>query len=171
LQASQQGDYEVFVSKDNFKFNAAHFMAYPGFRERLHGHNYRIAVRVEGGLGADGYVVDFGDIKRAARDLCAKMNERVLVPMRSDCISIRRNAGQVEMTSEDGSFFSIPEDDCVLLDIVHSSAEELAAYLCQALSECLPVLAQRGATALEVAVAEAPNQEARFRCQLGSQDA
>ena len=42
-------------------------MAYPGFREPLHGHNYQIGVRVEGKLGFNGYVLDFGLIKRLAK--------------------------------------------------------------------------------------------------------
>lgn len=37
--------FEIYVSKDTFKFSASHFVAYPGFRERLHGlshpHFYR----------------------------------------------------------------------------------------------------------------------------------
>ncbi len=158
--------YQVFVSKDNFKFNAAHFMAYPGFRERLHGHNYRVSVRVEGDLGDDGYVVDFGDIKRAARDMCADLYEKLIVPVESDCIVIRRDGGQVEMVCEDGSRFSFPEDDCAFLPIRHSSAEELAAFLCHHLRERLTVLDQRKVCRLEVAVAEAPNQEARFAIDL-----
>ncbi|OWZ13632.1 hypothetical protein PHMEG_00013007 [Phytophthora megakarya] len=36
---------KVHVSKDYMKFNAAHFIAYKGFREKLHGHNYRLARR------------------------------------------------------------------------------------------------------------------------------
>ena len=32
--------YEVQVKSERFKFNAAHFVAFPGYRERLHGHNY-----------------------------------------------------------------------------------------------------------------------------------
>ena len=39
--------YSVFVAKADFKFNAAHFVAYKGFRERLHGHNYTVGVRLE----------------------------------------------------------------------------------------------------------------------------
>lgn len=161
-----QGQYEVFVSKDDFKFNAAHFMAYPGFRERLHGHNYRVAVRIEGERGADGYVVDFGDIKKAARAVCSRMNERVIVPMNSDCLDIEVADGQVQLRSEDGSRFSFPEADCVCLPIAHSSAEELAEYICSQLVEALDLLASRDVHTLEVAVAEAPNQEARFRAQL-----
>lgn len=158
--------FEVYVSKDSFKFNAAHFIAYQGFRERLHGHNYRVSVRMEGPVGGDGYVVDFGDIKRAARDVCSALNERTIIPMLSDVITIRLEEGQVHMVCEDGTCFSFPEDDCALLDIRHSSAEELAAYLGEKLKAALPILETRGVTILEVGVAEAPNQEARFRIQL-----
>ena len=160
------GRYEVYVSKDSFKFNAAHFIAYPGFRERLHGHNYRVSVRVEGPVGPDGYVVDFGDIKRATRGICARLNERVIVPMLSDVLTIVVADGEVKITCEDGTRFSFPEADCAFLDIGHSSAEDLAAFLCLQLRDELPVLQQRGVTFLEVGVAEAPNQEARFRLDL-----
>src|SRR6058998_1851291 len=50
--------YSVVVAKDYLKFAAAHFIAYPGFREPLHGHNYQVSVRVEADLGPDGYVLD-----------------------------------------------------------------------------------------------------------------
>lgn len=158
--------FEVYVSRETFKFNAAHFIAYRGFRERLHGHNYRVSVRMVGPVGPDGYVVDFGDIKRAARDICKRLNERTIVPMRSDVLAIVREDGEVRLTCEDGTRFSFPEDDCALLDIVHSSAEELAEYLGGELLRELPILAQRGVSVLEVGVAEAPNQEARFRIEL-----
>jgi 6-pyruvoyl-tetrahydropterin synthase len=41
-------EFEVFVGKEDFKFSAAHFVAFDGFRERLHGHNYQVAVRLKG---------------------------------------------------------------------------------------------------------------------------
>lgn len=160
------GTFEVYVCKETFKFNAAHFIAYPGFRERLHGHNYRVSVRMEGPVGPDGYVVDFGDIKKATRDVCKALNERLVVPMESDVIAIRVHDGQVHMTCEDGTRFSFPEDDCALLPIRHSSAEELAEYLGGRLKATLPILETRGVTVLEVGVAEAPGQEARYRIRL-----
>jgi 6-pyruvoyltetrahydropterin/6-carboxytetrahydropterin synthase len=158
--------YQVFVSKDYFKFNAAHFMAYPGFRERLHGHNYRVSVRIEGRLGADGYVLDFGDIKKAARRICDEMDERLIVPMTSDVLRIERADGQVLILTEDGARFSIPESDCVLLPIAHSSAEELATYVCGRLVSEIAILEARAATWVEVTVAESPLQEARYRIEL-----
>jgi len=158
--------YQVFVSKDYFKFNAAHFMAYPGFRERLHGHNYRVAVRVEGRLGSDGYVLDFGDIKKAAKRICDEMDERLIVPMKSDVLKIDRVDGQILIVTEDGARFSIPESDCVMLPIAHSSAEELATYVCGRLVGEIGILESRGAAWIEVTVAESPLQEARYRIEL-----
>ena len=40
-------NFSVHVAKENLKFSAAHFIAYPGFREPLHGHNYQVAIRVK----------------------------------------------------------------------------------------------------------------------------
>lgn len=56
---------------------------------RLHGHNYTVGVRLEAeGVQHDGYVVDFGDIKKVARKLCKDLNELFLCPERSDVMQI-----------------------------------------------------------------------------------
>ena len=34
-----------------------------GFREKLHGHNYQVAISITGKVGDDGYVIDVHDIK------------------------------------------------------------------------------------------------------------
>ena len=64
MTTSTPSGFAISVAKENLKFSAAHFIAYPGFREPLHGHNYQVGVRVEGALGAMGYVLDFGLVKR-----------------------------------------------------------------------------------------------------------
>jgi len=158
--------YRVHVSKDYLKFAAAHFIAYKGFRESIHGHNYQVSVSVEGGLGVDGYVVDFGLVKEAAKRVCQRLDERVLLPAESDCLSFARADGQIAITYEDGSRFSFPESDVVLLPIVHSSAEELARYVLSEIRAELPDLQRRGAKSMEVGVAEAPGQVAYCRQDL-----
>lgn len=120
--------FKVHVTKDYLKFNAAHFMAYKGFREALHGHNYRVSVEVEGDLGAQGYVLDFGVVKEVARRVCKRLDEKVLIPAQSDCLTIREEAGQLIVRYERDEF-RFPLSDVLLLPIVHSSAEELARYL------------------------------------------
>ena len=71
------------MAKENLKFSAAHFIAYPGFREPLHGHNYQVGVRVEGRLSSTGYVLDFGLIKRLTKQIVDRLDERTLVPARA----------------------------------------------------------------------------------------
>jgi 6-pyruvoyl-tetrahydropterin synthase len=156
--------YSVVVAKDYLKFAAAHFIAYPGFREPLHGHNYQVSVRIEAELGPDGYVLDFGLVKRVAKALCEELDERVLLPERSDCLIVSRVDDAVEVTTEHGDRFRFPAADVRLLPIAHSSAEELAAHLLGRLRDALRAEAGgRGLVGLEVGVAEAPGQVAYCR--------
>jgi 6-pyruvoyltetrahydropterin/6-carboxytetrahydropterin synthase len=156
--------YSVVVAKDYLKFSAAHFIAYPGFREPLHGHNYQVSVRVEAELGGDGYVLDFGLVKRLAKDLCDELDERVLVPEASECLGVHVAADAVDVTTERGERFRFPAADVRLLPIRHSSAEEIAAYLLGRLRAALAAAAPgRGIVSLEVGVAEAPGQTAYCR--------
>lgn len=156
------------MRSERFKFHAAHFVAFRGFRERLHGHNYTVGVRVLGPLSAnDGYVIDFGDVKKVVRGVCEQLNERFLCPLRSDVLTIARSrdGANVVIDAEDGSHFSFPVDDCAMLPLVHSTAEELSAYLWHRTVEAFGVetLEARGVATLEIAVAETPTQEARYR--------
>ena len=77
MSSGFETSFEVRVAKDTFKFNAAHFVAFKGFRERMHGHNYQVSVRLLGSrkIGSDGYVVDFGDIKAVTKKVCKDLNE------------------------------------------------------------------------------------------------
>jgi dihydroneopterin triphosphate aldolase (PTPS-III) / 6-pyruvoyltetrahydropterin synthase len=163
-----EGGFSIHVAKENLKFSAAHFIAYPGFREPLHGHNYQVGVRVEGRLAATGYVLDFGLIKRLTKQIVDRLDERTIIPANSDCLEIRQQDGQVRVSYEHDSFV-FPAADVALLPIVHSSAEELARYIWGDLSR---ELSQREALSeivtLEVSVAEGPGQAAIYRQEVTS---
>ena len=66
----------------SFSFEAAHFL--PSFPEghkcrRLHGHSFTIDVVVEGPLDpVRGFLVDYGDIKRAVAPLQDELDHRLL---------------------------------------------------------------------------------------------
>eukprot|EP01035_Chromulina_nebulosa_P021443 gene21443-27776_t len=161
------GEYEIFLSKADFKFNCAHFIAHSGFREKLHGHNYRLSVKVIGGddIGYDGYLVDFGDIKKVARTLCSSINEYFICPMKSNDMVITVDDTQLCLTCEDGAKFSFPKTDCAMLPLYHSSAEELAHYFwCQIIKRIgIQNLKGKGIKLVEVSIAEAPQQIATYR--------
>ncbi|KAE8906560.1 hypothetical protein PF005_g15651 [Phytophthora fragariae] len=156
--------FKVHVSKDYMKFNAAHFIAFKGFREKLHGHNYRLAVTITGQIGPDGYVVDFGEIKKISRMICKDLNESFLVPMNSDVLKISFDDASVHILTEDNARFSFPKADCSLLPTAHSSAEELASCISNQLVDALTLsaLRERGVRKLEVTISEADNQFASY---------
>jgi 6-pyruvoyltetrahydropterin/6-carboxytetrahydropterin synthase len=53
----------MLVTKE-FTFEASHFLTkYFGKCERLHGHSYRLTVTVEGEIGTNDLVIDFGILK------------------------------------------------------------------------------------------------------------
>ena len=59
--------YQLFVEDH---FDAAHYLPdYQGKCERLHGHRFKVVIRVRGAaVGADGMVCDFAEMKRHLRD-------------------------------------------------------------------------------------------------------
>jgi 6-pyruvoyl-tetrahydropterin synthase len=155
--------FSIHVAKENLKFSAAHFIAYPGFREPLHGHNYQVGVRVEGRLAETGYVLDFGLVKKLTKEIVDRLDERTIIPRNSDCLIVEEKDGQVYVAYE-SERFAFPARDVALLPLIHSSAEELARYIW---GELCGLLRQRSALAdvlaIEVSVAEGPGQAAIYR--------
>jgi 6-pyruvoyl-tetrahydropterin synthase len=161
---SARESFRVHVTKDYLKFSAAHFIAYPGFRERLHGHNYRVSIALHGQLGPQGYVVDFGIVKRIARRLCDHLDEHVLIPVRSDCLTVREEGDGVVLRYEQDEF-RFPRDDVRLLPIVHTSVEELAQYLSGELRRELAAEGVGRLDAIEIGVEETTGQQAIHRSE------
>jgi 6-pyruvoyltetrahydropterin/6-carboxytetrahydropterin synthase len=69
--------YELTIERD---FSAAHLMReYPGACARLHGHNYRVLLSVEGKeLDDSGMLVDFSDLKGAFDEILDELDHRNL---------------------------------------------------------------------------------------------
>jgi len=163
-----KANFSIHVAKENLKFSAAHFIAYPGFREPLHGHNYQVGVYVEGKLAKTGYVIDFGLIKKLTKEIVDRLDERTLIPAHSDCLTVEGPSGGVVRIRYDNDEFVLPAADVCIVPIVHSSAEELARYIWQ---ELAAALGARGAlklvTTMEISVAEGPGQSAHYRSSTG----
>jgi 6-pyruvoyltetrahydropterin/6-carboxytetrahydropterin synthase len=154
--------FRVHVTKDYLKFSAAHFIAYKGFRETLHGHNYRVSVEIEGDLGPQGYVLDFGIVKQVAKRVCSRLDEKCIIPAASDCLRVRQDGAQVTVGYDDDEF-CFPCKDVVVLPIVHSSAEELARYIAGEIRRELRAARVEPFRAMEIGVEETTGQAAYFR--------
>ncbi len=144
------------LTRADIGFSAAHFSIHDGRSERLHGHNYHVTLGARGPLGPNGTIVDFSSLKTELRALCAQLDERMLVPTRSPHIHVEETTDGVVIV-EGSRRFVIPADDAVLLPVVNTTCECLAAHLLTGLRERLGGTAYR----LEVGVEETPGQGAR----------
>jgi len=69
--------YELFIQAD---FSAAHNLrGYKGKCERLHGHNWRVDLRLAGDrLNAEGLLLDFTEAKRILGEVLERFDHRYL---------------------------------------------------------------------------------------------
>jgi 6-pyruvoyltetrahydropterin/6-carboxytetrahydropterin synthase len=121
--------YYVRLTKDALVFSAAHFITYgDNLCERLHGHNYRVAVEIGGGLDENSYVVDFIALRDTLAPLVAELDHRMLLPAGHPTIRVEAGEREVEVTFEDRRWV-FPRGDCVLLPVPNTTTELLARYL------------------------------------------
>ena len=121
--------YKVRVTKDHLVFSSGHFITWGGGQcERLHGHNYRVAVEVEDDLGPDRYVFDFIALLDLTRALVGELDHRMLLPGRSSLIRVEPDGANWAVCFETRRW-SFPRDECVILPLANTTAELLADYL------------------------------------------
>ena len=127
--------YKVRVSKDYLVFCSGHFITYGGGQcERIHGHNYRVAVEVEDDLDKNEYVFDFLALRDLTRSLVDELDHRMLLPTRSTLIHLEEDGPNWRARYRD-RHWSFPRDECALLPIANTTAELLAGYLAGRLAE------------------------------------
>ena len=121
--------YQVKVTKDDLVFSAAHFITFNENEcERLHGHNYRTEVVIEGPLDENSYVVDFILLRETLREITGILDHHVLLPLRSKRIQVTEKEKEVVAQFQDRRWV-FPEEDCVLLPVANTTAELLAEWI------------------------------------------
>ena len=125
--------FKVRVTKDHLVFCSGHFISYEGDRcERLHGHNYRTAVEVEGDLDVNFYVFDFIALKHRTKLITDELDHRMMLPARNAQIVVSERPASYHVRYREREWL-FPREDCVLLPIENTTAELLARYIGQRL--------------------------------------
>ena len=150
--------FAISVDPGELHFNAAHFITFANSCENLHGHNFHVRIDARGDNDADDLVVDFVLLTRLAAGICARLNDKVLLPANSGVVKVEKRHRRVYVSSYDKQFV-LPEDNCCLLPVSNTTAEMLAWYIGEHL---LATLRRQGAASnvgeLEVSVEEADRQ-------------
>ncbi len=124
-----RASYRVDVTKESFVFSAAHFITFAGdICERLHGHNYAVRVAVEGPLDENRYVVDFIALRDAVLEVTQTLDHHVLLPDSHAEIKVTSDDRETTARFRDRRWV-FPNEDCAILPVVNTTAEELARVI------------------------------------------
>jgi len=156
-------DFSIKVNKQYFNFACSHFLIFQnGTREPLHGHNYRVSVCGKAPELSSDMVFDFLDIKPIIRQVCDSLDHRLLLPGENPLVKFLDSGPNLEYRTPDGSFFSFPKADVLVLPLSNISAERLAIYLAKEISQLIYAKYNFKFSELEVEVEETPGQSASF---------
>lgn len=121
----------IRISCSDLSFSASHFITFDAEHcEAVHGHDYRVAVRIEAAMNAEGYLVDFQLVRGIVRELIAPWDHRLLLPLMHPRMRVAREGSSVHVSLADRRWV-FPEGDCVLLPLANTTAEHLSQLLAE----------------------------------------
>lgn len=151
--------YRIRIARAEHKFSCAHMTVFPdGSKERLHGHNYTVAVSLDVARVELTAMIPFAPIKSMIGELCGAWKEHVLLAAQNPHFALIRDDAELEFTLC-GERYVLPRRDALLLPIDNISVEALAAHVATVLRNELRALGAP-ALALEVTIEESPGQGA-----------
>ncbi len=155
--------FRIRVDQDYLKFSSAHFLLFAnGECERVHGHNYRAWVELEGSLEPNDYVFDFITLKPLVKKICDRLDHRVLLPTQNADLRIEQRDSVIEAAYHEKQY-RFPAADVLLLPIHNTSAELLANYICGELKQELKArFGGRNLTTIRIGVEESFGQAASY---------
>jgi len=161
--------FSAQVTKDSLVFSAAHFITFNGnVCERLHGHNWRLDVHVKGQLDENGYVFDFIALRDASQAIVSELDHKVLLPDDHPSISVETSADGKEVTTRfEDRRWVFPVEDCQILPIANTTAELIAAWIAQRLTNDLKLARNTLVEELIVRVEENFGQWATCKTTIG----
>lgn len=165
--------FSIRLAKQDFKFSVAHFTIFgAATAEPLHGHNYRLALEVEGETVDElGLLADCDRLKRAARATCSALDDKMLLPEASPHLALGRSGG--EKGSGKGTVavrfadreYRFPAGEVLLLPMANVTMELLARWAWERIAR----VARGGAVqSLTVEIEETPGQLCRYRAALAA---
>ncbi len=123
----------LYIDKESHKFSAAHYTIFSAnSRERLHGHNYSVSVRIVAPVGGNGFSADYNVYKSRIKSLCESLDEYMLLAGNSPYQEIEEAGAcyRVKFAEEEMLFL---QSDTLVLPILNATVEEFSHLLLQRL--------------------------------------
>jgi 6-pyruvoyltetrahydropterin/6-carboxytetrahydropterin synthase len=146
------------LSSSNMKFAAAHFTIFSATeRENLHGHNFVVSARITSFLQDTGLMFDYQVFKKTLADMCALLDEKLLIPASSPYLNIINSEEEIIIKFANETLRFLPRD-VLLLPIANISVENLAYYFLSLMLEKKDLLEKNQVESLMINVASSPSQ-------------
>ena len=158
--------HRTFIAREQYKVSCAHMTVFPdGTKERLHGHNYSIALALDLDRIDLSAMVPFSPLKQALADLCAAWKERVLLAAHNPFFKVHREDDLEIEFHLCGDHYVLPKTDVLLLPCDNISVEALSVLVAARLRDTIERLSSH-ILGFEVTVAESPGQGATCAVSL-----
>jgi 6-pyruvoyltetrahydropterin/6-carboxytetrahydropterin synthase len=121
--------FRVLLQKEQLVFSSAHFITFAGdICECLHGHNYGVRGEVQGVLDENRYVIDFIAFRDNLAKIVKRLDHHMLLPLNHSMISVVPDGDEVVVRFKNKRWI-FPAEDCMLLPIINTTAEEIASWI------------------------------------------
>lgn len=151
----------IELAKEDMEFAAGHFTIFSATtRERLHGHNFRVAAKINAKKSDDrGMAFDYAVYKDILRNLCKKLDSYFLLPANSPYLRIEAEGDYYYAYFHEDKIPFLKKD-VLIMPLVNVSVEELAKwFLAQVVSDEVTIK-QHGVVGIYIQVFSGPGQSA-----------
>ncbi|NND81085.1 MAG: 6-pyruvoyl tetrahydropterin synthase [Gammaproteobacteria bacterium] len=148
----------IEIHKQYLHFSVAHFTIFSATsRERLHGHNFRIAVSITGEVDDNGLCFDYAIYKKVLQELCLKYDEYTLIAADSPHLTIEDD-GDYHRVIHNGVPMLLLKTDTILLPVRNVTIEEMSHYLLEQVLDDFSLVDELKIHQLEMRVSSGPDQ-------------
>ena len=144
----------------HIRFSAAHVI--PEYEKcgRLHGHTYAVHAIIAGIPDESGIIIDFSYLKSTLSKIVNELDHKIIIPSKNKVLSFSKEDTSISLSFR-GKTYVFPLEDCILLPIPSSSAENLSLYILRCfIKEIGP---PSNISSIEIGVDEGYGQGARVR--------
>jgi len=153
---------EIDGWKSKVKFSSAHLL--PGHKKCsiLHGHTYAIHAKFYGEKDRQDFVIDFSIVKSLLRKIADQLDHRILIPKTN--MNVKIDDKEIHIIFDDKKYV-FPKNDCVLLPMDSTTAENLSEFILNELVKELDI--PNNVKKLKIGVNEGFGQGAWFEKVVG----
>ncbi|MEM2042673.1 MAG: 6-carboxytetrahydropterin synthase [Nitrososphaerota archaeon] len=134
----EEGVATVKVSEGGLSFDYAHFLPHIEKCSTLHGHTATVSVDVTGPKRTEGYVMDFGVLKRLVKSVIDELDHRIVISPKY-VRDVRDGRYLISFDGLGGSYdLWVPQSRVALIE-GDSTVENISAHIARRLIESIPV--------------------------------